>query len=128
MVIELSQAAEAAGATAVMVAPPTGLRGDAAILAHYRAVAGAVSIPIVVQDEPVTTGVIMPPDPSGLPSMMPPLASISTRWPVVGGVNFSKVGVLMRRSWFGTLDGRQGQQTRLYEAGRRRPGGRSEQP
>ena len=60
--IELSQAAEAAGAAAVMVAPPPGLKGDAAILAHYRAVAGAVSIPIVVQDEPVTTGVIMPPD------------------------------------------------------------------
>ena len=60
--IELSQAAEAAGAAAVMVTPPPGLKGDGAILAHYRAVAGAVSIPIVVQDEPVTTGVIMPPD------------------------------------------------------------------
>jgi 4-hydroxy-tetrahydrodipicolinate synthase len=60
--IELSQAAEAAGAAAVMVAPPPGLKGDAAILAHYRAVAGALSIPIVVQDEQVTTGVIMPPD------------------------------------------------------------------
>jgi 4-hydroxy-tetrahydrodipicolinate synthase len=62
VVIELSQAAEAAGAAAVMVAPPTGLRGEAAILAHYRAVAGAVGIPIVVQDEPVTTGVLMPPE------------------------------------------------------------------
>ena len=60
--IELSQAAEAAGAAAVMVAPPPGLKGDGAILAHYRAVAGAASIPIVVQDEPVTTGVIMPPE------------------------------------------------------------------
>jgi 4-hydroxy-tetrahydrodipicolinate synthase len=60
--IELSQAAEAAGAAALMVAPPPGLKGDAAILAHYRAVARAVSIPIVVQDEPVTTGVIMPPE------------------------------------------------------------------
>jgi 4-hydroxy-tetrahydrodipicolinate synthase len=60
--IELSQAAEAAGAAAVMVAPPPGLKGDAAILAHYRAVAGGLSIPIVVQDEPGTTGVIMPPD------------------------------------------------------------------
>jgi 4-hydroxy-tetrahydrodipicolinate synthase len=60
--IELSQAAEAAGAAALMVAPPPGLKGAAAILAHYRAVARAVSIPIVVQDEPVTTGVIMPPE------------------------------------------------------------------
>lgn len=60
--IELSQAAEAAGAAALMVAPPPGLKGDGAILAHYRAVASAVSVPIVVQDEPVTTGVIMSPD------------------------------------------------------------------
>jgi 4-hydroxy-tetrahydrodipicolinate synthase len=60
--IELSQAAEAAGAAALMVAPPPGLKGDGAILAHYRAVAAAVSVPIVVQDEPVTTGVIMSPD------------------------------------------------------------------
>jgi 4-hydroxy-tetrahydrodipicolinate synthase len=60
--IELSQAAEEAGAAALMVAPPPGLKGDGAILAHYRAVAAAVSVPIVVQDEPVTTGVIMSPD------------------------------------------------------------------
>jgi len=60
--IELSLAAEAAGAAALMVAPPPGLRGDGAILAHYRAVAAAVSVPIVVQDEPVTTGVIMSPE------------------------------------------------------------------
>ena len=62
VVVELSQAAEAAGAAAVMVAPPIGLRGDAAILAHYRAVAGAIGIPVVVQDEPVTTGVLMSPE------------------------------------------------------------------
>jgi 4-hydroxy-tetrahydrodipicolinate synthase len=62
VVIELSQAAEAAGAAAVMVAPPSGLRGADAIVAHYRAVAGAISLPIVVQDEPVTTGVIMSPE------------------------------------------------------------------
>ena len=60
--IELSQAAEAAGAAAIMVAPPPGLRGEGAIMAHYRAVSAAVSVPIVVQDEPVTTGVIMPPE------------------------------------------------------------------
>ena len=60
--IELSQAAEAAGAAAVMVAPPVGLRGEAAILGHYRAVARAIRIPVVVQDEPLTTGVLMPPE------------------------------------------------------------------
>jgi 4-hydroxy-tetrahydrodipicolinate synthase len=62
VVIELSQAAEAAGAAAVMVAPPIGLRGEAAILGHYRAVAQAIGIPVVVQDEPVTTGVLMSPE------------------------------------------------------------------
>lgn len=60
--VELSGAAEDAGAAAVMVAPPPGLRGDAAIVAHYREVAAAIAIPIVVQDEPVTTGVLMPPE------------------------------------------------------------------
>src|SRR5215470_2800933 len=62
VVIELSRAAEAAGAAAVMVAPPIGLRGDAAVLAHYRAVAVAIRIPVVVQDEPITTGVLMSPE------------------------------------------------------------------
>ena len=62
VVTELSQAAEAAGAAAVMVAPPIGLRGEAVILAHYRAVARAIAIPVVVQDEPVTTGVLMSPE------------------------------------------------------------------
>jgi 4-hydroxy-tetrahydrodipicolinate synthase len=60
--IELAQHAEGIGATAVMLAPPPGLRGDGAILAHYRAVAAAISIPVVVQDEPVTTGVLMSPE------------------------------------------------------------------
>jgi 4-hydroxy-tetrahydrodipicolinate synthase len=60
--VELSRAAEAAGAAAVMVAPPAGLRGAGAILAHYRAVAEAIAIPVVVQDEPVSTGVLMPPE------------------------------------------------------------------
>ncbi len=57
---ELSREAEAQGASAVMVAPPSGLKTPEAILAHYRAVAAAIRIPVVVQDEPVTTGVLMP--------------------------------------------------------------------
>jgi 4-hydroxy-tetrahydrodipicolinate synthase len=44
-----------------MVAPPAGLRGEAGLVAHYARVAAAVDLPLVVQDEPVTTGVIMPP-------------------------------------------------------------------
>jgi 4-hydroxy-tetrahydrodipicolinate synthase len=61
LAIELSRAAEAAGAAAVMVAPPAGLRSPAAIVAHYRAVGQAIGIPVVVQDEPVSTGVLMDP-------------------------------------------------------------------
>ena len=60
--LELAQAAEAAGAAAVMLAPPTSLRGDGPIVSHYREVAEAITIPIVVHDEPVTTGVIMSPE------------------------------------------------------------------
>ncbi len=59
--IELSQAAEQAGAAAVMVAPPVGLKSPESIVAHYRAVAFALQIPIVVQDEPTTTRVPLPP-------------------------------------------------------------------
>lgn len=59
--IELSQAAEEAGAAAVMVAPPAGLKSPDAIVAHYRAVAFALRIPVVVQDEPTTTRVPLPP-------------------------------------------------------------------
>lgn len=58
---ELARAAEAAGAAAVMLAPPPGLRGEGAILAHYAGVAEAVAVPVVVQDEPVSTGVLLPP-------------------------------------------------------------------
>ncbi len=59
--IELSQAAEQAGAAAVMVAPPVGLKSPESIVAHYRAVAFALQIPVVVQDEPTTTRVPLPP-------------------------------------------------------------------
>jgi 4-hydroxy-tetrahydrodipicolinate synthase len=57
---ELSREAKAQGASAVMVAPPAGLKTPEAILAHYRAVAAGIQIPVVVQDEPVTTGFLMP--------------------------------------------------------------------
>lgn len=55
-----AQAAEAAGAAAVMVAPPNNQRNLDLVFEHYRRVAEAVSVPVVVQDEPVNTGVIMP--------------------------------------------------------------------
>ncbi|HKV45931.1 MAG TPA: dihydrodipicolinate synthase family protein [bacterium] len=50
-----------AGAAAVMVAPPAGVRGQEAIVDHYRRVGGGTPLPIVVYDEPVSSGVAMPP-------------------------------------------------------------------
>jgi 4-hydroxy-tetrahydrodipicolinate synthase len=60
VVVERVRAAEEAGAAAVMVAPPNNQRSLDLVLEHYRRVAEAVSVPVVVQDEPVNTGVVMP--------------------------------------------------------------------
>ena len=48
------------GADALMVAPPTGLKNLDTVAEHYRIVAAATGLPIVLQDEPVTTQVNMP--------------------------------------------------------------------
>jgi 4-hydroxy-tetrahydrodipicolinate synthase len=58
--IERAREAEAAEAAAVMVAPPNNVRNLDLVFEHYRRVAEAVSVPVVVQDEPVNTGVVMP--------------------------------------------------------------------
>lgn len=57
--VERVDAAQRLGADAVMVAPPRGSRPDQ-LPAHYRAVAAATDLPVVVQDEPVKTGVVFP--------------------------------------------------------------------
>jgi 4-hydroxy-tetrahydrodipicolinate synthase len=55
-----SKRAQALGARAVMVAPPRLARpNDAALRRHYLAVAEAVDIPVVIQDHPASSGVIM---------------------------------------------------------------------
>jgi 4-hydroxy-tetrahydrodipicolinate synthase len=52
--------AQAMGAHSVMLAPPALARpNDAAVLAHYLAVAGAIDLPVVVQDHPASSGVQM---------------------------------------------------------------------
>ncbi len=60
VVIERAREAEEAGAAAVMVAPPNNVRNLDLVFEHYRRVAGAITVPVVVQDEPVNTGVVMP--------------------------------------------------------------------
>jgi 4-hydroxy-tetrahydrodipicolinate synthase len=44
-----------------MVAPPAGARGQEAIVDHYRRVGEGTPLPIVIYDEPVSSGVTMPP-------------------------------------------------------------------
>jgi len=57
---ERAREAEEAGASAIMVAPPNNQKNLDLVFEHYRRVAEAVSVPVVVQDEPVNTGVVMP--------------------------------------------------------------------
>ncbi len=49
------------GAVGLMVAPPVGVRGQEAIVDHYARVGGATSLPIVIYDEPLSSGVVTPP-------------------------------------------------------------------
>ena len=58
--VERAREAEAASAAAVMVAPPNNVGNLDLVFEHYQRVAEAVSVPVVVQDEPVNTGVVMP--------------------------------------------------------------------
>ena len=58
--IAFAREAESAGAHSVMLAPPPLARAtDAALRKHYLAVASAVSLPVVVQDHPASSGVQM---------------------------------------------------------------------
>src|SRR3712207_1048879 len=63
MALDYARRAEEAGAAAVMLAPPDNTRNLDLVFEHFRLVAEAVSVPVVVQDEPVNTGVVMPAPP-----------------------------------------------------------------
>jgi 4-hydroxy-tetrahydrodipicolinate synthase len=60
LAIERSREARELGAAAVMVAPPNNQKNLDLVYEHYREVAASVSVPVVIQDEPVNTGVTMP--------------------------------------------------------------------
>jgi 4-hydroxy-tetrahydrodipicolinate synthase len=59
----LSRAVMDAGATAVMIAPPSSLRTDDQIVTYYRQAAEAIGtdVPFVIQDFPLTFSVVMTP-------------------------------------------------------------------
>lgn len=60
LAVERSREAEELGAAAVMVAPPNNQKNLDLVYEYYREISEAVSVPVVVQDEPVNTGVVMP--------------------------------------------------------------------
>jgi 4-hydroxy-tetrahydrodipicolinate synthase len=60
---ELAKAVTGAGAAGVMVAPVRGLRSAEEIVSYFHSVADALGdTPWVLQDYPVTTGVVIPPE------------------------------------------------------------------
>jgi 4-hydroxy-tetrahydrodipicolinate synthase len=62
LTIYYSKRAVELGADGIMVAPPTNVKNLDAVFEYYRRIAFAVDTPIVVQDEPNFSGVLMPPD------------------------------------------------------------------
>jgi 4-hydroxy-tetrahydrodipicolinate synthase len=61
LTIEASLEAEQMGAAGLMIAPPAFLQPGPGLTEHYRQIAAAVSIPIVLQDFPTVNGVTMSP-------------------------------------------------------------------
>lgn len=59
--IVAAQEAEAAGASALMVAPPTFVQAGPGLTEHYRRIGEATALPIVLQDFPPANGVILSP-------------------------------------------------------------------
>src|SRR5579859_5552493 len=59
--VELSRRAEESGADALMVLPPSFMKTDGdGLMYYFDSISKAVSIPIMVQDAPLMTGVAMP--------------------------------------------------------------------
>ena len=59
-VVALADQARRLGAVAAMVAPPTLLRNVDLLPDFYRAVGSGAGLPLIVQDEPAATGVVVP--------------------------------------------------------------------
>ncbi len=85
----LGRMAREHGADAVMVAPPQGLRNLDAVAGYYRDVSQAAALPMVLQDEPVTTQVVMP---------APFLARLAAEVPGVEAVKLEEVPTLPKVS------------------------------
>lgn len=70
---ERARAAERQGAAAVMISPPPGSSAGPVLRDHFRRIADDLSIPVIVQDHPTSSGVKMPVDfIAGLFEFLPP--------------------------------------------------------
>ncbi len=58
--VALARSAVQAGAAGVMAAPPTNLKNLDAVAVYYCRIAAAIDAPLVLQDEPVSSGVVQP--------------------------------------------------------------------
>ena len=81
----LARMARDAGAQALMLAAPSGVKNLDAVRACYHAVAAATALPIVLQDEPVTTQVTMP---------APFIASLIDELPAIEAVKLEEAPTL----------------------------------
>jgi 4-hydroxy-tetrahydrodipicolinate synthase len=70
---ERANAAQAAGVAAVMVSPPPGSAAGPALKEHFKRIAADLTIPVIVQDHPTSSGVKMPVEfIAGLYELLPP--------------------------------------------------------
>ncbi len=106
------------GAAAVMAAPPTNLRNLDAVAEFFRALGTAASIPIVVQDEPATSGVVMPPsflantghryiklEEHPVPQKLSRILDINPEMKIFGGLGGTYFLEELERSAAGTMTG-----------------------
>ena len=93
----LARMARDAGAQALMLAPPNGVRNLDAVRAYYHEVAAATPLPIVLQDEPVTTQVTMP---------APFIAALADELPAVEAVKLEEPPTLPKITRLRALFGR----------------------
>ena len=70
------------GADAVMVSPPVGASANAALREHFRRIGDGLSVPVVVQDHPASSGVKMPASfIAGLAEVLPPNSAVKLEDP-----------------------------------------------
>ncbi len=122
--ITASVAATKAGAAGVMIAAPTFLQAGPSLTRHYREVADAIEIPIVLQDYPPVNGVTLSPKAmaelieqvpaittiklEGLPTpqrISQTLASTGDRVTILGGLGGMYLFEELRRGAQGTMTG-----------------------